>query len=175
MPLKSPYGVNVATPVYGAARIFYTTPYVYGTCYPLQPGPKGPQPEKAWDTTLDTCTGTVLFVDGLLYGSGYKKHKSWLCLDWKSGRDSLRVEGPDDRGGRVCGWAAVLPGRGRPGSAAAADARAVRDRRPVPARAERGRRRLGTPGSAPRQAVPPLSRYALVLRCQDLDKRDPRP
>ena len=52
------------------------------------------------------------------------------------GRDALRVEGPDDRGGRVCGWAAVLPGRGRAGGTAAADARAVRDRRPVPARAE---------------------------------------
>jgi outer membrane protein assembly factor BamB len=86
VPLRSPYGVNVATPVYGADRIFYTTPYVYGTCYQLQPGKTGPQPETAWSTTLDTCTGTVLLVDGLLYGSGYKQHKSWLCLDWKSGR-----------------------------------------------------------------------------------------
>jgi outer membrane protein assembly factor BamB len=85
VPLRSPYGVNVLTPVYGAGKIFYTTPYVYGTCYDLRPGPSGPQPEKAWGTTLDTCTGTALLVDGLLYGSGYKKHKSWLCLDWKSG------------------------------------------------------------------------------------------
>ena len=50
----------------------------------------GSQPEKAWDTTLDTCTGAVLLVDGLLFGSGYQKHKSWLCLDWKSGQ--LRYE-----------------------------------------------------------------------------------
>ena len=35
---------------------------------------------------MDTCTGSVLLVDGLLYGSGYKQHKSWLCLDWKSGK-----------------------------------------------------------------------------------------
>ena len=139
VPLKSPYGVNVATPVYGAGRIFYTTPYVYGTCYQLRPGERGPQPEKAWDTTLDTCTGTVLFVDGLLYGSGYKKHKSWLCLDWKSGETRYELKGADDRGGRICGWAAVLPGRGRPGSAAAADARAVRDRRSVQALAREGR------------------------------------
>ncbi len=93
VPLRSPYGVNVATPVYGADRIFYVTPYVYGTCYRLQPGENGPQAEKVWDTTLDTCTGTALLVDGRLYGSGYKKHKSWLCLDWKSGEPRYEWKG----------------------------------------------------------------------------------
>ena len=68
-------------------RIFYTTPYVYGTCYQLRPADAGPQPAEAWNTTLDTCTGTLLLVDGRLYGSGYRKHKSWLCLDWESGRN----------------------------------------------------------------------------------------
>jgi outer membrane protein assembly factor BamB len=93
VPLRSPYGVNVATPVYGAARVFYTTPYVYGTCYALRPGPTGPEAEKAWSTTLDTCTGTVLLLDGLLDGNGYKKHKSWLCLDWKSGEIRYELKG----------------------------------------------------------------------------------
>jgi outer membrane protein assembly factor BamB len=93
VPLRSPYGVNVATPVYGAARVFYTTPYVYGACYSLRPGRTGPEPGKAWSTTLDTCTGTALPVEGLLYGSGYKKHKSWLCLDWKSGEIRYELKG----------------------------------------------------------------------------------
>ena len=93
VPLKSPYGVNVAEPVYGANQIFHVTPYVYGTCYRLQPGENGPQVEKAWDTTLDTCTGSVLLVDGLLYGSGYKRHKSWLCLDWSSGQTRYEYKG----------------------------------------------------------------------------------
>jgi outer membrane protein assembly factor BamB len=83
----------VATPVYGAARVFYTTPYVYGTCYALLPAEAGPRPEKAWSTTLDTCTGTALSVEGLFYGSGYKKHKSWLCLDWKSGETRYESKG----------------------------------------------------------------------------------
>jgi len=86
VPLKNIFGVNVAAPVYGAGRIFCTTPYVDGACYALSPGPGSSQPEKVWNTSLDTCTGTLLFVDGLLYGSGYKAHKSWLCLDWESGR-----------------------------------------------------------------------------------------
>ena len=96
VPMRSPYGANVATPVYGAGRIFYVTPYIYGTCYQLQPGQSGPRPKKVWDTVLDTCTGTVLVVDGWLYGSGYTKRKSWLCLDWRSGetRYELKDLGP---------------------------------------------------------------------------------
>jgi outer membrane protein assembly factor BamB len=90
VPLRSPYGVNIMTPVCGQGRIFFTTPYVYGTCYQLPPGKAEPQPEKAWNTTLDTCTGSVLLVNGQLYGSGYQKHKSWLCIDWRSGE--LRYE-----------------------------------------------------------------------------------
>jgi outer membrane protein assembly factor BamB len=92
VPLKNQFEVNVASPVYAADRIFFTTPYVYGTCYALPPGPGRP-PEKAWDTTLDTCTGSLLPVDGLLYGSGYKKHKSWLCLDWKTGQARYELKG----------------------------------------------------------------------------------
>ena len=93
VPLRSPYKVNIATPVYGADRIFYVTPYVHGTCYQLHPGESGPQAEKAWSTTLDTCTGTVLLLDGLLYGSGYKEHKSWLCMDWQSGQIRYEFKG----------------------------------------------------------------------------------
>ena len=60
VPLRNAYGTNVPSPVYHAGKIFYVTAYVYGTCYNLLPGAAGPQPEKAWTTTLDSCTGTVL-------------------------------------------------------------------------------------------------------------------
>jgi len=93
VPLQSPYGVNVTTPVYGEGRVFYVTAYVGGTCYRLQPSAGRLQPEKAWGTTLDTCTGAVILVDGLLYGSGYHQHKSWLCLDWKSGQSRYEFKG----------------------------------------------------------------------------------
>ena len=48
---------------------------------------------KAWNTTLDTCTGSVLLVDGLLWGSGYEKHRSWLCLDWATGETLYEFKG----------------------------------------------------------------------------------
>jgi outer membrane protein assembly factor BamB len=93
VPLRNTFGTNVATPVYGAGRLFYVTAYVPGACYRLLPTAGGPQLEQAWSTTLDTCTGAVLFVDGTLYGSGYRKHKSWLCLDWESGRTRYEFKG----------------------------------------------------------------------------------
>ena len=54
-------------PVYGDGSIFYVTSYSGGACYRLPSRETGSQPEKAWDTTLDTCTGAVLLVDGLLF------------------------------------------------------------------------------------------------------------
>ena len=93
VPLRSPYGVNVTTPVYGDGQIFYVAPYVYGTCYQLQLKESALKPEKVWDTTLDTCTGTVLLLDGVLYGSGYQKNKLWLCMDWKSGQRRYEYKG----------------------------------------------------------------------------------
>ena len=93
VPLGNRYGTNVAAPVYGAGNIFFVTAYVYGACYRLESTKDGLQPESLWTTTLDTCTGSALLVDGLLYGSGYTKHKSWLCVDWKSGQTRYEFKG----------------------------------------------------------------------------------
>ena len=95
----------------------------------MQPGEAGIQPEKAWTTTLDNCTGAVILVDGLLLGSGYEKHKSWLCLDWQSGQVRYEFKG------LTTSSAVYADGRlyclAEDGRAALlkANARAVRDRR----------------------------------------------
>jgi outer membrane protein assembly factor BamB len=93
VPLKNNYGTNTTTPVFGDGSIFYVTAYAFGTCYRLRPQAGGFQAEKAWTTTLDSCTGAVLLVDGMLLGSGYEKHKSWLCLDWQSGQVRYEFKG----------------------------------------------------------------------------------
>jgi outer membrane protein assembly factor BamB len=94
VPLRSPFKVNVATPVYRDGSIFYVTAYVYGACYRLRPGEDGALlPEKAWSTTLDSCTGAALLVGDKLFGSGYEKHKSWLCIDWESGKTQYESKG----------------------------------------------------------------------------------
>jgi outer membrane protein assembly factor BamB len=93
VPLRNTYGTNVAAPVYGTGSIFFVTPYIYGTCYRLRPGEDGPRIEKAWSTSLDSCTGALVFVDGVLYGSGYQKHKSWLSIDWRTGQTRYEYKG----------------------------------------------------------------------------------
>jgi outer membrane protein assembly factor BamB len=93
VPLRNAYGTNVAGPVYGGDRILFVTAYVYGTCYRLPFEDSTRRPEKAWSTSLDTCTGALLLVDGLLFGSGYQRHKSWLCLDWKTGQTRYEYKG----------------------------------------------------------------------------------
>ena len=93
VPLRNSFGTNATTPVYGDGSIFYVTAFAFGTCYHLRAGEAGFLPEKAWTTTLDSCTGAVILVDGLLYGSGYEKHKSWLCLDWQSGEVRYEFKG----------------------------------------------------------------------------------
>ena len=92
VPLKNQFGTNVATPVYGAGRVFFATAYVPGACYRLPAAEGGPEPERLWSTSLDTCTGALLLADGQLYGSGYRKHKSWLALDWQSGRTRYELK-----------------------------------------------------------------------------------
>lgn len=93
VPVESPYGVNVASPIYHAGQILYVTPYKPGVCYRLSRKGDGLEAVEAWRTTLDTCTGTVFLSDGLLLGSGYQKHKSWLCLEWQTGKPKFEFKG----------------------------------------------------------------------------------
>jgi outer membrane protein assembly factor BamB len=86
VPLHNQYGVNITTPVFGQGQIFYVTAYDFGACYQLHNSESGVEATKIWNTTLDTCAGAVLLLGDRLYGSGYEKHRSWLCLDWKSGQ-----------------------------------------------------------------------------------------
>jgi len=93
VPLENQYGVNVATPIYGADSIFYVTAYFYGACYRLRAGAKAVEAERLWTTSLDTVTGSGVLVDGALYASGYRKSKSWFCLDWKTGQVRCEQKG----------------------------------------------------------------------------------
>ena len=138
VPLRSPYGVNVATPVYGAGRIFYVTPYVYGTCYQLQPGDGGAAAGEGLGHDLGYLHGHGAAAGRPALRQRLQKAQILALPGLEVRQDPLRVQRPDDRGGRVCRRAAVLPGRGRPGGPAAADTRTVRDRRPVSALAGEG-------------------------------------
>jgi outer membrane protein assembly factor BamB len=100
VPMKTPYDVNASTPVYGDGQIHFGTPYVTIGCYRLLDD--GARVERVWDTPFDTCTGSWILRDGLLYGGGYREFKHWIAVDWKTGR--RRAEQTELRSGSAV-WA----------------------------------------------------------------------
>lgn len=58
VPLKSPYGTNISTPVYDSGRVYFVTPYTeLGRQYGLRADGQGFAAEHTWTTPLDTVTG----------------------------------------------------------------------------------------------------------------------
>jgi hypothetical protein len=45
----------------------------------------------AWTASIDTCHGGVLFVDGLLFGSWYRRFNGWGCVDARTGETLHRT------------------------------------------------------------------------------------
>jgi len=87
VPLKNPYGTNVATPVYGGGCLYYVTPYTeLGRAYLLQAKENTITAEHIWTCPLDTVTGGAVLMDGTLYASGYQECKWWLVVDWQTGQ-----------------------------------------------------------------------------------------
>jgi outer membrane protein assembly factor BamB len=86
-PMRNRYDVTVTTPVYGAGGVFYATPDgPNGNLYRLRAEADAVRVEHAWNTPMDTLTGGAVFVDGRLYGSGYRRLKYWMIVDWQSGQ-----------------------------------------------------------------------------------------
>ena len=153
------------TPVYGDGRMFYTTPYIYGTCYRLPPAEAGPQPEKAWEHNArhlhrQRAAGGWPALRQRL------PEAQVLALHRLDDRARLRYESK----GLTTSSAVYADGRlyclAEDGQAAMLrpTPRAVRDRRPVPFVPQEVHDAWAHPGSAPRPAVPALPRRALVLR-----------
>lgn len=94
VPLRNRYDVNVSSPLFGDGCLFYVTAdEPGGTLYRLRAEDQGVVADQLWHTALDTCTGGGLMIDGRLYGSGYRKVKTWLTIDWHSGRTVQELPG----------------------------------------------------------------------------------
>ena len=93
VPLRSPYGVNTATPVYGSGRVFYVTPYSeLGRLYHLNADPNGITAEHLWTSPIDSVTGGAILVNNTLYAAGYKKSKWWFAIDWRTGKTKYELK-----------------------------------------------------------------------------------
>ncbi|MHB8971348.1 MAG: outer membrane protein assembly factor BamB family protein [Pirellulaceae bacterium] len=86
VPLKNQFGVNTASPIYGAGAIFFVTPYTEeGRLYRLRHDDAQFVPAEMWRSRLDTVTGSGVLVDGMLYAAGYRRNKWWMGMDWQTG------------------------------------------------------------------------------------------
>jgi len=93
VPLRNPYGVNVATPVYHSGSIFYVTPYAeHGRVYHLRADQQGIAAQHVWTSPLDTVTGGAVLVDGILFAAGYKRSKWWFGVDWQTGQTKYELK-----------------------------------------------------------------------------------
>ena len=91
--LRSPLGVNAATPVYGAGSVFYVTPYSeLGRLYYLGADQQGIAAEHVWTSAIDPVTGGAVLVDQTLYAAGYKKSRWWFAIDWKTGETKYELK-----------------------------------------------------------------------------------
>jgi outer membrane protein assembly factor BamB len=83
VPMKTPYGVTASTPAYAGGRVHFAAAFINTSCWQLTEG--GARVEKAWDTPFDTCSGSFVHVDGVLYAGGYQKVRGWAAVDWRTG------------------------------------------------------------------------------------------
>ncbi len=85
-PLPTRYSVIALTPVVGDDGVFVTAPDTEeGGFFRLQGTAEHPYVERVWNTPLDTCHGGVVWVNGALYGSWYRRERGWYCADARTG------------------------------------------------------------------------------------------
>jgi len=93
VPLRNPHGVNVSTPIYGSASVFFMTPYSeHGRQYRLVSNTQGMTAVHVWTSPIDAVTGCGVLVEGTLFASGYRDAKWWLGIDWQTGRTTCELK-----------------------------------------------------------------------------------
>ena len=81
------YEVIGSIPIYYKKSVFFTVPDEHGGCLiKMMPIPDGGATfRKHWTTPVDACNGALVVVDDKLFGSGYRRHDAWVCVDMTTG------------------------------------------------------------------------------------------
>lgn len=86
-PMQTTYSVIAATPVLVGNAVFMTAPDTEsGKLFRLVDNGSRIRVETVWTTPLDTCHGGLIYRDGALYGSWYRRNKGWACVDPRTGK-----------------------------------------------------------------------------------------
>ena len=85
-PVFARYNVIGAIPIFWQSQLFFTVPGSFaGKMFRVHATPDNVRLEQLWETPVDNCHGALVLVDGKLYGSGYHRLKSWVCIDAATG------------------------------------------------------------------------------------------
>ena len=83
---KVPWDIHGVIPVYHDGLVYYTGGDGVGGGA-LEIAPDGTSVTSKWtDTTLDCLHHGVVYIDGYLYGTGYKKEGELVCLEMATGK-----------------------------------------------------------------------------------------
>jgi outer membrane protein assembly factor BamB len=96
-PFPTRYSVIAATPVLIGDAVFVTAPDTTdgGKLFRMQSRSSSVEIEPVWSTPLDTCHGGVIYRDGALYGSWYRRAKGWACIDARTGAVRYQTDALD--------------------------------------------------------------------------------
>ena len=89
------YEVIGAMPILCGDSVFFSAPDEFGGLL-VRAHVSGGKPrfEELWRTDLDNCHGALVFVDGHLYGAGYRRLETWACIDVATGQTRYTRDEP---------------------------------------------------------------------------------
>jgi len=79
------YDVIGAIPVVRGTEVFFSAPECGGFLYRVSLEDGRVMVEKRWQIDLDNCHGAMVLAGETLFGSGYRKNRSWAAVEWATG------------------------------------------------------------------------------------------
>lgn len=87
-PAPTRYLVIANTPVLVDDAVFFAAPDQLADgagLYRVRTENRSVKVEKLWSSPIDTCHAGLIYRDGMLYGSWYRKQRLWGCIDGRTG------------------------------------------------------------------------------------------
>lgn len=85
-PMRTAYSVLAMMPALVGDAVFMTAPHGKGgRLWRLKSGSGKVGAKEVWQTSLDTCQGSVVYREGRIFGSFYPGRKGWAAVDARNG------------------------------------------------------------------------------------------
>lgn len=82
-----------AIPVVRGQEVFFAAPDCGGFLYRVTAQGDRIRAERRWKIPHDNCHGAMVLAGDILFGSGYRKNRDWVAVDWATGRVRASLAG----------------------------------------------------------------------------------